>query len=141
LLYDGIERPNGLALSPNENILYVDDSYTGHIYAFDVTKDGLLENVRLFSEVGKYGGKGAADGMKVDIQGNVFCTGPGGISVFNPSGERYGIINCPEIPANIGWGDNDLKTLYITARTSIYRMRVKTGGLNLVPNFIPEQIL
>ena len=66
--------------------------------------------------------------MKVDVEGNVFVTGPEGISVFSPEGIKYGVIECPEIPANIAWGDNDYKTLYITARTGLYRLKVKTGG-------------
>jgi gluconolactonase len=66
--------------------------------------------------------------MKVDVQGNIFCTGPGGIWVLSPEGETLGRIEVPEVPANLAWGDADGKTLYITARTGLYRLRVKTGG-------------
>jgi sugar lactone lactonase YvrE len=129
LLDDSIELPNGLVFSPDEAVLYVADSRTGHVYTFDVTASGLLENKRSFGSVGVGApGKGAADGMKVDVDGNVFVTGPEGINVFSPEGIMYGVIECPEIPANIAWGDNDYKTLYITARTGLYRLKVKTGG-------------
>jgi len=141
LLDDSIELPNGLAFSPDETILYVDDSKSGQVYAFDVTADGLLEYKRSFARVGGIDGKGAADGLKVDVDGNLFVTGPRGISVFSPTGMRYGVIECPEIPANIAWGDNDYETLYITARTGIYRLRVKTGGTSLIPDFTPTPIL
>ncbi|MFC1802759.1 SMP-30/gluconolactonase/LRE family protein [Thermoproteota archaeon] len=140
LLDGSVELPNGLAFSPDENTLYVDDSSSGHVYVFDVTGSGLLEKKRLFASVGGLDGKGG-DGMKVDVYGNLFCTGPRGISVFDPNGVRYGVIVCPEIPANIAWGDNDYKSMYITARTGVYRLRVKTGGTSLIPDFTPTPVL
>jgi sugar lactone lactonase YvrE len=75
---------------------------------------------------------GGADGMKVDVNGNVFCTGPGGIHVIDPNGTRIGVINCPEVPANIAWGGDDYKTIYITARTGLYSLKVLTGGTCLI---------
>lgn len=72
---------------------------------------------------------GVPDGMKVDAQGNVFCTGPGGIWVCSSAGQRLGIIEVPEIPANVAWGGADWSTLYITARTSVYRLQTKTRGV------------
>lgn len=141
LLDDSIELPNGLAFSPDESVLYVDDSRDGQVYAFDVTSEGLLENKRSFSQVAvSTGGKGAADGMKVDENGNVFVTGPMGINLFNSSGLRIGVLKCPENPSNVAWGDMNYQTLYITARTSVYRIRTKTGGTNLIPDFIPTPI-
>jgi sugar lactone lactonase YvrE len=140
LLDDSIGLPNGLAFSPDERTLYVDDSGSATVYAFDVKEDGLLENKRVFAELASSEGKGAADGMKVDVDGNLFSTGPGGISVIDPSGNRYGIIVCPEVPSNLAWGDNDYKTLYITARTGIYRVRVKTGGASLTPDSDSTQL-
>ncbi len=128
LLDDSFERPNGIAFSPDERVLYVDDSARGHIRAFDVASDGLLENGRVFAELRNPSEEGVPDGMKVDIEGNVFCTGPGGIWVLEPSGELLGVLRFPEIPANLAWGDADLKTMYVTARTGLYRRRVKTGG-------------
>lgn len=134
LLDDSIDLPNGLAFSPDEAVLYVDDSKNGHVFAFDVTANGLLENKRKFARVGEIGGNGAADGMKVDVYGNLYVTGPQGINVFDPNGTKYGVIECPQVPANIAWGDEDYKTMYITARTSLYRLRIKTGGTSLIPD-------
>jgi sugar lactone lactonase YvrE len=141
LLDDSIMLPNGLAFSPDESILYVDDSWDGQIYAFDVTVDGLLKNKRSFARVGVgESGKGAADGLKVDVDGNVFVTGPEGISVFTSDGLKIGVLECPEIPANLAWGGNNHQILYITARTSLYRIRTKTRGSSLIPDFIPIPI-
>jgi sugar lactone lactonase YvrE len=128
LLDDSFERPNGLAFSPDERTLYVDDSYRDHIRAFDVQPDGTLTNGRLFADLSDPGAEGVPDGMKVDVQGNVFCTGPGGIWVLNHQGKPLGRVEVPEQPANLAWGDVDYKTLYITARTGVYRVRTLTGG-------------
>jgi sugar lactone lactonase YvrE len=140
LLDDSIELPNGLAFSPDEKTLYVDDSSSGNVYVFDVTSSGILENKRLFARLAGLDGKGG-DGIKVDVDGNLFVTGPEGISVFSPKGVRYGVIVCPEKPSNLTWGGNDYKTMYITARTSVYRLRVKTGGTSLIPDFTPTPVL
>jgi sugar lactone lactonase YvrE len=113
-------------------VLYVDDTERGHIRAFDVQPDGTLVNGRVFAELKDPSLDGRPDGMKVDVRGNVFCTGPGGVWVHNPAGELLGVIQPPETPANLAWGDDDLKTLYMTARTGLYRVRVKTGGAPLV---------
>jgi len=139
LLDSSIVLPNGLAFSPEENKLYVDDSSSGHVYVFDVLDSGLLEHKRLFAEVGGVEGRGG-DGMKVDVVGNVFVTGPEGISVFNDDGVIFGVIECPEKPSNLAWGDDDYRTLYITARTGVYRIRVLTGGSSLVSDFIPTPV-
>ena len=127
LLDDGIPLPNGLAFSPDEKTLYVADSSSAQIYAYDVTATGL-ENKRVFAKMGAVDGTGAADGMKVDVDGNVFCTGPGGIHVIDPDGTKLGLIVCPEIPANLAWGREDYRTLYITARTGLYGLKLLTGG-------------
>jgi sugar lactone lactonase YvrE len=132
LLDDSFEGPNGLAFSPDEKVLYVDDSRRGHIRAFDVKENGLLTNSRLFAELKDPGEKGVPDGMKVDVQGNIFCTGPGGIWVLDPEGVLLGVIKFPEVPANLAWGDDDLKTMYVTARTGLYRLRIQTGGASLL---------
>jgi sugar lactone lactonase YvrE len=128
LLDDTFVRPNGLAFSPDEKTLYVDDSAEMHVRAFDVLPDGTLANGRLFADLRDPGQDGVPDGMKVDLAGNIFCTGPGGIWLLSPEGETLGRIKVPEVPANLAWGDADGKTLYITARTGLYRLRVKTGG-------------
>ncbi|NEP15079.1 MAG: galactose-1-epimerase [Symploca sp. SIO2C1] len=129
LLVDDFVRPNGIVFSPDETKLYVNDSQRGHIRVFDVKPDGMLGKGKLFAELKPPSREGAADGMKVDIKGNVYSTGPGGVWVFAPSGNLLGIIETPEAPANIAWGDSDYQTLYITARTSLYRIRLKVPGV------------
>ena len=125
---DDFERPNGLAFSPDGKILYVDDTRRFHIRAFDVRPDGSLANSRVFAEL-RAPEPGVPDGMKIDIEGNVYCTGPGGVWVIAPSGVVLGRILPPEVPANVAWGDADWQTLYITARTSVYRVRLKIPGI------------
>ena len=129
LLVDDFVRPNGIAFSPDETKLYVNDSEKGHIRVFDVKPDGMLENGKLFAELKPPSQEGAADGMKVDIKGNVYSTGPGGVWIFAPDGERLGMIETPEPPANIAWGDSDYRTLYITARNSLYGIRLNIEGI------------
>ena len=129
LLVDDFVRPNGIALSPDETKLYVNDSEKGHIRVFDVKPDGMIENGKLFAELKPPSAEGAADGMKIDIKGNVYSTGPGGVWIFSPKGDLLGIIETPEPPANIAWGDRDYKTLYITANTSLYRIRLQIEGM------------
>jgi gluconolactonase len=128
-LVKDFNRPNGLAFSPDEKRLYIDDTLEKHIRVFDVQADGSLANGRVFAEVS--GEKpGVPDGMRVDTRGNVYCTGSGGVQVFTSSGKRLGTIEVPEIAANCAWGDADLKTLYITASTGLYRIRLKIAGLS-----------
>lgn len=128
LLVDDFERPNGLVFSPDEKTLYIDDTMRKHIRAFDVSPDGGLSNGRIFAEL-KAEEPGAPDGMKVDCNGNVYCTGPGGIWILDPAKNCLGRILMPEIPANLAWGDSDWKTLYITARPSIYKIRLNIPGI------------
>ncbi len=128
LVADDFALPNGLAFSPDERILYVDDSHHQHIRAFDVRDDGSLANGRVILHM-KSEEEGVPDGMKVDAAGNLYCTGGGGIWVARPNGELLGIIRTPEIAANLAWGEPDWSTLFITARTSVYRLRTRTAGL------------
>jgi gluconolactonase len=127
LLVDDFDRPNGLAFSPDEKILYIDDSGRKHIRAFDVLPDGTLANGRIFAEMDATK-PGSPDGMKVDVHGNVYCTGAGGLNVFAPTGRWIGLIEFPEIPANVAWGGPDYTDLFVTARTSVYRVRMKVQG-------------
>lgn len=130
LLVDDFDRPNGLAFTPDERRLLIDDTVRGHIRVFDVAGDGSLSNGRVFAELkGAPGERGAPDGMKVDSEGNVYCTGPAGVWVFDPNGRFLGRIVTPEVPANLAWGDPDWRTLYITARTSLYRIRLAVPGI------------
>jgi len=128
LLADDFSKPNGLCFSTDEKRLFVNDSDRGHIRLFDVQPDGLLANDRVWAElIGT--GVGVADGMKVDQDGNLYCCGPGGIYLFDADANCLGVIRMPEHTANLAWGDDDLQSLYITASTSLYRLRVKTPGL------------
>ncbi len=128
LLADDFNMPNGLAFSPDETVLYVNDTAQRHIRAFDVSPEGGIDNGRVLIEM-KLPEAGAPDGMKVDLQGNVYCTGPGGIWITEPGGKRLGRILMPELPSNFAWGDSDWKTLYITARTSVYRLKLAAPGI------------
>ncbi|MBD2125688.1 SMP-30/gluconolactonase/LRE family protein [Microcoleus sp. FACHB-1] len=129
LLVKDFVRPNGIAFSPDEKKLYVNDSEKGHIRVFDVKSNGTLENGQLFAELKDPSKNGVPDGMKVDLEGNVYSTGPGGIWIFSPSGNLLGILEVPEVAANLTWGDEDYKTLYITASNSLYRIRLKIPGV------------
>ena len=127
LLVDDFDRPNGLCFSPDESILYINDTERMHIRAFDVQADGTIANGRVFGI--EKGENGKPDGMKVDVQGNVYLTGPGGIWVFAPEGTHLGVIFTPERAANLAWGGDDWKTLFITASTSLYRIQCKVAGV------------
>ena len=130
LLVDDFEKPNGLAFSPDESLLYIDDTDLSHVRVFDVDPDGAISNGRLFAEL-KGDEPGSVDGMKVDSEGSVYVTGPGGIWVFDPSGGRLGRIDVPEVAANLAWGDEDWQTLYITGSTSLYRIRLDVKGIEV----------
>ena len=124
------EYPNGLAFSPDERTLYVANTrWTQYIHAFELDASGRVLRRRIFAEMASDDDKnGVPDGMKVDVEGRVYCTGPGGTWVFTPDGRRVGIIQTPEVPANICFGGRDLRTLFLTARTSIYTLRVNVPG-------------
>lgn len=126
LLADDFALPNGLAFSPDESTLYIDDSAHKHIRALEVRADGTLGNSRILLNMAS-GDAGVPDGMKVDLQGNVFCTGPGGVWVCRADGTLLGRIMLPELPANLAWGE-DGSVLFITARTSVYRLQTLTRG-------------
>lgn len=126
VVVDDFALPNGLAFSPDESVLYVDDSARKHIRAFDVKPDGTLSGSRVLLDMAS-DDPGVPDGLKVDVQGNVFCTGPGGVWVCRADGALLGRIVFPELPANLGWGE-DGSVLYVTARTSVYRLQTKTRG-------------
>lgn len=124
------EYPNGLAFSPDERVLYVANTrWTQYIHALELGGDGTLVRRRIFADMSSDETVGVPDGMKVDVEGRVYCTGPGGTWVFAPDGSRLGIIRTPEVPANLCFGGPDLRTLFFTARTSIYALRVKTPGV------------
>jgi len=128
LLTKDLAQPNGLAFSPDGKSFYIDDSKQRNIRVYGLGPDGSLTNGRIFG--GEPGGKsdGVPDGMKVDRNGNLYVTGPKGIWVWNPQGHHLGTIAMPEQPANLAWGDADYGTLYITATTSVYRLKTKAHG-------------
>jgi len=126
LLVDDFVLPNGLAFSPDESVLYIDDSAHKHIRAFTVRPDGTLTDSRVLLDMASED-PGVPDGLKVDGHGNVFCTGPGGVWVCRANGVLLGRIVLPELPANLAWGE-DGSSLFLTARTSVYRLPTKTRG-------------
>ncbi len=121
LLDDTFDKPNGICFSPDEKKLYVCESPKAIVYVWDVVDDSTVANKKLFYAIPE---KGYADGMKTDPVGNLYCTGPGGVWVISPDGKLLDKISTPEIPTNCNWGDADRKTLYITAQTSVYRVRL-----------------
>ena len=123
------EYPNGLAFSPDERRLYVANTrWAQYIHVLELDAAGTMIRRRIFADMSSDETEGVPDGMKVDAEGRVFCTGPGGTWVFAPDGTRLGIIRTPEVPANVAFGGPDLRTLFLTARTSIYSLRVRTPG-------------
>ena len=130
LLVRDFVQPNGLCFSLDESRLFVNDTERGHIRVFSVAANGQLAGGAVWA-VTEGNDPGGPDGMKIDSCGNVYCTGPGGIHVFDPSGDILGVIRTPEPCANFAFGDDDLKSLYITASTKLCRLRVRVPGLIL----------
>jgi len=128
LLTKDLSQPNGLAFSPDGRRLYIDDSMNRDIHVYDVGPTGDLSNGRLFGKEEGPPESGVPDGMRVDRQGNLYVTGPLGIWVWSPNGKHLGTIVVPELAANLIWGDADFSTLYITATTSVYRLKTKARG-------------
>jgi gluconolactonase len=124
--------PNGIAFSPDERWLYVSNWDVNHkvINRYPVQDDGTLGVPTVFVDATRsHPGEQAWDGVKVDREGNVYAAGPGGIWVISPEGTHLGTIAPPETPANMAWGDADGRTLYITARTGLYRVRLNIPGI------------
>ncbi|HWA39653.1 MAG TPA: SMP-30/gluconolactonase/LRE family protein [Burkholderiales bacterium] len=132
LLADDFAQPNGLCFSADEKRLFVNDTDRQHIRVFDVKPDGTLSGSRVWAQTTGEGA-GAPDGMKLDVQGNLYCCGPGGIHVFAPDATCLGVIRVPEYTANFCWGDADFRSLYITASTSLYRIRTEVAGRPQMP--------
>ena len=126
--------PNGLAFSPDEKYFYVtnwdirDIHHTKTLWRYDVLTDGSLKNGKILFDWNITEDDEALDGMKVDKEGNLFVSAPGGLWILSPEGKLLGKIVTPEHPANMAWGDADGKTLYMTAHSSLYKIRVNTGG-------------
>ena len=119
---DDMVRPNGIVLGPSEKTLYVADSQRKVVRAYDLSEDGKASNGRDFATV-----KGTPDGMGLDAMGNLYVTADG-VWVFDYAGNKLGVIPIPEVPANLDFGGKDLKTLYVTARTSVYKINLGVAG-------------
>jgi gluconolactonase len=131
LLADDFEQPNGLCFSPDESVLYVDDSHALHIRRFDVSPGGAVSGGEiLIDEIGDPDdhGPGICDGMKCDDRGNIWVTGPGGVWLVSPDGEHLGTVEVPEHTANLNWGGPARDVLYVTASSSVYRVRCNVAG-------------
>ena len=130
LLTKDVTGPNGLAFSPDEKYLYLGnwDEKKKTVTRYEVKPDGTLSNGSLFSDMTSVPGEDAIDGLKVDQQGNVYVSGPGGLWILSPAGKHLGTIVGPEHPHNFAWGDADAKTLYLAAQTGLYRIRLSVPG-------------
>ena len=129
LLSKDLKAPNGIAFSPDEKYLYVDDSVAKTYWRFEVQPDGSIRNGKLFFDMSSSKDEGVPDGMKVDQKGNIYGVGPGGVWILSPEGKHLGTIKPAEDPANLAWGDADSKTLYLTARTGLYRVKLNIAGI------------
>ena len=130
---DEFDMPNGLCFSPDESLLYINDTPNARIRVYDVAAGGSLSNGRVFAD-GIGDGvieNGVVDGMKCDERGNIWVSGPGGVWVFNPAGEHLGVIETHENIGNLGWGGAGWRTLFIAASTSVYRIETKVASARL----------
>jgi gluconolactonase len=133
LLVDDFEQANGLCFSPDESLLYINDTPRAHIRVFDRRPDGTIANGRMFFDNIGSGviEEGIPDGMKCDERGNVYVTGPDGVWVITPEGEHLGVLEVPENVGNLNWGGDDWNELYMPSSTSLYRIRMKVAGNRL----------
>src|SRR5207248_4047940 len=123
--------PNGVAFSPDEKFLYVTnwDVKKKVVMRYEANTDGTLSNGTVFFDMTSAPGEEALDGLKVDQQGNLYVSGPGGLWIISPEGTHLGTIKGPEHPHNFAWGDDDGKTLYLCAKTGLYRIRLNIPGI------------
>jgi len=129
LIIKDIPTPNGLALSPDEKYLYANGSAAKYVRRYRVQPDDTVTDSQMFIDISGDPTPGITDGMKVDVKGNVYETAAGGVWIISPEGKHLGTILTPELAANVEFGDRDHKTLYIGARTSVYKIRVNTPGI------------
>ena len=131
LVTDELEGPNGLAFSPDERYLYVGnwDSDRKVVMRYELRADCQVTDARVLFDMTAADGEDAIDGLKVDRAGDVYACGPGGIWIVSPAGEHLGTLRLPEAPHNLAWGDEDARTLYVTALTSVYRIRLGIPGI------------
>jgi len=131
LLTTELTGPNGLAFSPDEKYFYVDnwDEKKKIIMRYEVNSDGTLSNGKVFFDMTSTPGEDALDGMKIDQRGNLYVSGPGGLWIISPEGKHLGTVFGPEHPHNMAWGDDDGKTLYLCAKTGLYRIHLNIAGI------------
>lgn len=131
LLTTEFTGPNGIALSPDEKYLYIGnwDDNKKVVYRYDLQSDGTVKNGKLFFDFTSIKGEDAIDGVKVDVEGNVYVSAPGGLHIVSPDGKHLGIIIAPQHVHNIAWGGEDGKTLYLCARTGLYRIKLNIAGM------------
>jgi gluconolactonase len=140
LLVSDLPRPNGIAFSPDEKYLYVDNSEPRKIWMrYRVRPDGTLADPTLFYDATADQRIGGPDGMKVDREGNLYSAGPGGVLIFSPAGKLLATLLIPERVSNVAWGGPDRRTLYVTASTSIYRVRLAIPGAPLIRNTLKSE--
>jgi gluconolactonase len=131
LLVNDFVGPNGLAFSPDESVLYINDSRRGHIRAFDLLPNGTLakQTDRIFVDL-RGDEPGVPDGMKVDVEGNVYCGGAGGLYIMDPKGKKLGrIVHGAPATTNLAFGGDDWETLYFTSRNHLGAVKVKIAGI------------
>jgi gluconolactonase len=128
LIDDALERPNGIALSPDESVLYASDAATQKLWAYDIAPDGSASGRRLFADLAIAGGEWPVDGMRVDSEGRVYSTCPEGICVLAPDGTRVATLAMPVRSTNLSWAGPDLSTLYITAGSDVWRVETRATG-------------
>ncbi len=137
LLINDLDKPNGIILSPNQETLYVNDSHSPTILAFDVIGPGEISNRRVFASLDMEGIEGnisGADGMAIDSMGNLFVTFRRGVQVFSPSGQSIALIKTPETPTNCTFGGECMSILFVTAGTNLYSIKLNTIGMSyLIP--------
>jgi gluconolactonase len=126
---DRYEQPNGLCFSPDESLLYINDTPNALIDVYDVNADGSIVNGRRFADNIGSGviEEGIPDGMKCDERGNIWVTGPGGVWVFDTGGTHIGTVKVPQNVGNLTWGGDDWHTLYMPSTSSLYTIRTKVG--------------
>ncbi|NOT47992.1 MAG: SMP-30/gluconolactonase/LRE family protein [Acidobacteria bacterium] len=131
LLTKEFTGPNGIALSPDEKFLYIGnwDDNKKVVYRYDLNADGTVKNGKLFFDFTSFKGEDAIDGIKIDVEGNVYVSAPGGVQIVSPEGKHLGTIIAPQHVHNMAWGDDDGKTLYLAARSGLYKMRLNIEGV------------
>jgi gluconolactonase len=129
LIIKDLPRPNGIAFSPDEKILYIADSGKHMWLKYPVNADGSVGEGTVFFDANIDKTPGSPDGIRVDKNGNLYGSGPGGVWIISPEGKHLGTVKIPEVVSNVAWGDADGKTLYITASTSLYRIKLKATGV------------